>query len=189
MRKVQNTHWFVSQCMECNKIFLHANFLAEHIQRRHGGQLESAARLSSVKSKAGHVLGLAEQSEEVNNSSKQQERMRSVKRKGPPQRGQSHGFVFVVTMFSSSIHMPFYSSGNFRKRNDVRSTTGGNFLGRQQSQSPQQKDSSCASSSIREEIVPGRTTANQAAKAIRDGGRRTTMTTLSAGEESSPAWS
>lgn len=101
MRKVQNTHWFVSQCMECNKIFLHANFLAEHIQRRHGGQLESAARLSSVKSKAGHVLGLGgEQSaEEVNNSNKQQqERMRSVKRKGPPQRGQSHGFVFVVTI-------------------------------------------------------------------------------------------
>ena len=164
--------------MECNKIFLHANFLAEHIQRRHGGQLESAARLSSVKSKAGRVLGLGEQPAEVN-SNKQPERMRSVKRKGPPQRGQSHGFVFHQLI----LKMPPNSSGTFRKRNDARSATG-IFLGRQQSQSPQQKDSSCPSSSIREEIVPAKT----AARANRDGDRRTTLT-LSAGEESSGATS
>lgn len=39
------------RCNECTKLFLHANFLAEHIQRRHNGQLESAARLSSVKAR------------------------------------------------------------------------------------------------------------------------------------------
>jgi hypothetical protein len=86
----------ISQCNECTKLFLHANFLAEHIQRKHNGQLETAARLSSVKrsSKAEKVLGLDELGSTAvkANQKEQPERTRAViKRKGPPPRGQSHG--------------------------------------------------------------------------------------------------
>jgi hypothetical protein len=97
--------------MECTKIFLHANFLAEHIQRRHGGNFESAARLSSMRTKAGKVLGLGGNDDElfVSGASSSTTKENSwpnratsrtmVKRKSGggdeplPQRGKSHGSV------------------------------------------------------------------------------------------------
>uniref|UniRef100_A0A914HKB4 C2H2-type domain-containing protein n=1 Tax=Globodera rostochiensis TaxID=31243 RepID=A0A914HKB4_GLORO len=38
------------RCNECSKVFLHANFLADHILRKHNaGQLENAAKSSSLR--------------------------------------------------------------------------------------------------------------------------------------------
>uniref|UniRef100_A0A1I8BK27 C2H2-type domain-containing protein n=1 Tax=Meloidogyne hapla TaxID=6305 RepID=A0A1I8BK27_MELHA len=55
-------HWKreLFRCNECNKLFLHSNFLFEHIQRKHNNNLDNYINLNNLKpnSKAIKILGM-----------------------------------------------------------------------------------------------------------------------------------
>jgi len=94
IKKIFNFFFQFSQCNECNKLFLHSNFLFEHIQRKHNNN-HNNINLNNLNpnSKAIKILGvknndfILDNNEELINNNK----LNNIKRQ---RRGHSERYFF-----------------------------------------------------------------------------------------------
>ncbi|KAF7636058.1 C2H2-type domain-containing protein [Meloidogyne graminicola] len=84
-------HWKreLFKCNECNKIFLHVNFLSEHIQRKHNNNLENS--LNNIKPKAIKILGIENNLENNYKKGEEEEKEENKIKIRKSKRGKSQG--------------------------------------------------------------------------------------------------